>query len=132
MHQSTAELPAKVETPDATIQRVDEFGALDGEAFDAVRGTMAPRVDVTGLLDGLEGDLCQCPHWGYIVDGSVHVRYTDGTEEVNEAGEVVYWPPGHTILTEDESVEFVLFSPRDEHGRVLDHLEEKVREMEAD
>ena len=132
MHRPTADLPPKVETPDATIQRVTEFGAMDGQSFDAVRGTMSPGVDVTGLLEGLEGDLCQCPHWGYIVDGSVHVRYTDGTEEVNEAGEAVYWPPGHTILTEDEGVEFVLFSPQDEHGHVLDHLQQKVSEAEAD
>lgn len=132
MHQPTADLPAKVESPDAAIQRLTDFGAIEGHEFDVVRGTMSAGVDVTGLLEGLEDDLCQCPHWGYIVDGSLHVRYTDGSEEVNEAGEAVYWPPGHTIFTEDESVEFVLFSPQDEHGPVLDHLLQKMSEMEAD
>jgi hypothetical protein len=132
MHQPTAELPAKIESPDANIQRLTEFGAMEGREFDVVRGTMSAGVDVTGLLEGLEDDLCQCPHLGYIVDGSLHVRYVDGTEEVNEAGEAVYWPPGHTIFTEDESVEFILFSPQDEHGHVLDHLVQKMSEMEAE
>ncbi len=72
---------------------------------------MGPDVDITPLLEGLEDDLCQVPHWGYIVDGSMKIRYKDGTEEVNEAGEAVYWPPGHTMLTEDEGVELVLISP---------------------
>ena len=132
MHQPTAELPAKVESPDANIQRLTDFGAVGGQEFDVVRGSMSAGVDVTGLLEGLEDDLCQCPHWGYIVDGSLHVRYGDGTEEVNKAGEAVYWPPGHTIFTEDESVEFVLFSPQDEHGHVLDHLLQKMSEMDAE
>jgi len=132
MHQQSTAFPKAVETPDASIQRVTEFGAIEGHEFDAVRGKMAAGVDVTPLLEGLEDDLCQVPHWGYIVDGALQVRYADGTEEVNEAGEAVYWPGGHTIFTEDEPVEFILFSPQDEHGEVLDHLNDRMAEMEAD
>ena len=50
---------------------------------------LPPGVDFTPLFVGLPGNLCQCPHWGYIVEGSIHLRYADGTEEVNRAGDVV-------------------------------------------
>ncbi|MDZ7685360.1 MAG: hypothetical protein U5O39_10495 [Gammaproteobacteria bacterium] len=35
------------------------------------------------------GDLCQCPHWGTVVKGSIRVTYADGSEEVVRAGEVL-------------------------------------------
>ena len=38
-------------------------------------------VDFTPLFKGLPGDLCQCPHWGIVLEGSIHLRYADGTEE---------------------------------------------------
>lgn len=128
MHQSTAALPAEIETPDASIQRLPEFGSIDGREFDVVRAKMGPGVDTTPLLEGLEDDLCQVPHWGYVVDGTVTVRYADGAEEVARAGEAVHWPPGHTIFTPDEGsgAEVVLFSPRHEHRGVLDHLQRKL------
>ena len=44
------------------------------------------------LLEGLPDDRCECPHWGYIVEGSIHVRYADGTEDVNRSGDLYYWP----------------------------------------
>ena len=78
-------------------------------------------VDFTPLFVGLPGDMCQCPHWGYIVEGSIHLRYADGTEEVNRAGDVYYWPGGHTGWT-DEGVVFVEFSPTEQIRPVLEHL----------
>ena len=44
------------------------------------------------------------------VEGSITVRYADGTEEMNRAGELYYWPGGHTGWT-DEGVTFIEFSP---------------------
>jgi hypothetical protein len=82
---------------------------------------LPPGVDFTPLFVGLPGDLCQCPHWGYIVEGSIHLRYADGTEEVNRAGDVYYWPGGHTGWT-DEGVVFVEFSPTEQIRPVLEHL----------
>ena len=82
---------------------------------------LPPGVDFTPLFQGLPGNLCQCPHWGYIVRGSIHLRYADGTEEVNRAGDVYYWPGGHTGWT-DEGVVFVEFSPTDQIRPVLEHL----------
>jgi len=82
---------------------------------------LPPGVDFTPLFQGLPSDLCQCPHWGYIVEGSIHLRYADGTEEVNRAGDVYYWPGGHTGWT-DEGVVFVEFSPTEQIRPVLEHL----------
>jgi len=78
-------------------------------------------VDFTPLFKGLPGDLCQCPHWGYVLAGSIRLRYADGTEELSSAGDVYYWPGGHTGWT-DEGVTFLEFSPTSEIRPVLEHL----------
>ena len=62
-----------------------------------------------------------------MVSGVLTVTYADGSEEVNEAGDVLYWPPSHTVRAEEDA-EFVLFSPQHEHGAVLDHIEHKMDE----
>jgi hypothetical protein len=83
--------------------------------------TLPPGTDFTPLLKGLPGDACQCPHWGYVLAGSIHVRYADGTEEVSRAGDVYHWPAGHTGWT-DEGVTFVEFSPAEDLRAVLEHV----------
>ena len=82
---------------------------------------LPPGVDFTPLLKGLPGDLCPCPHWGQVLAGSIRVRYADGTEELTSAGEVYYWPGGHTGWT-DEGVTFLEFSPTAAITPVLEHL----------
>jgi hypothetical protein len=77
--------------------------------------------DFTPLLKGLPDDLCHCPHYGYIIDGSITVRYADGTEDVNKAGDIYYWPAGHTGWS-DNGVTFVEFSPAEELRPVLAHV----------
>jgi hypothetical protein len=82
---------------------------------------LPPGVDFTPLFKGLPGDLCQCPHWGYVLAGSIRLRFADGTEELSSAGDVYYWPGGHTGWTE-EGVTFLEFSPTAEIQPVLEHL----------
>jgi hypothetical protein len=38
---------------------------------------------------------CPVEHWGYIFTGQVRVEYTDGSEEILNAGDAFYIPPGH-------------------------------------
>jgi hypothetical protein len=83
--------------------------------------SLPPGTDFTPLFRGLPDDRCQCPHWGYVVEGSIHVRYADGTEDHNRAGDLYYWPGGHTGWT-DEGVVFLELSPAEEIGPVLAHL----------
>lgn len=78
-------------------------------------------VDFTPLFKGLPGDMCQCPHWGYVVAGSITIRYADGSEEVTSAGDAYYWPAGHTGWTEG-GVTFVEVSPTADLKPVLEHL----------
>ena len=51
--------------------------------------------DLAPMLKGLPGGNCSCPHWGYVLKGRIIVRYDDH-EEVFEAGDAFYMPPGHT------------------------------------
>jgi uncharacterized RmlC-like cupin family protein len=38
---------------------------------------------------------CPVEHWGYIFTGQVRVEYTDGSDEILNAGDAFYIPPGH-------------------------------------
>ena len=87
--------------------RTEEFGGYTMN-FVSVR----QQTDLTPLLKGLPGDSCQCPHWGYMFKGRMTIRSAD-REEVIEAGDAFYLPPGHVPAGEAGS-EFVQFSPTGE------------------
>jgi hypothetical protein len=122
MKQHKRNVPVRVDIPDAIARQqvgfgdASGYGELSGEYF-----TFAAGTDITPLLKGLEDDLCQCPHWGYVLEGALTASYADGHEEITETGELFYWPPGHTIRAQDDS-EIVMFSPQDEHTAVIDHI----------
>jgi hypothetical protein len=78
--------------------------------------TFRQDIDGTPLLKGLPDDRCQCPHWGYVLKGRLTYRFADH-EEVFEAGDAFYLPPGHIPLGEAGS-EFVQFSPSHELAAV--------------
>jgi hypothetical protein len=63
-------------------------------------------------LAGLPGGQCHCPHWGYLLAGSVTVDYGD-REETYVPGDVFYMTPGH-VPTAEAGSEFVMFSPKDQ------------------
>lgn len=81
----------------------------------AVAGT-----DLAPALKGLPGDLCQCPHWGYLSKGRIRMR-TDGGEDTYEAGQSFYWAPGHAPEALEDS-EFLDFSPTKELNEVIEHI----------
>ena len=60
--------------------------------------TYAEDSDPAPLFVGLPDDHCQCPHWGYVLRGTLTYRYLDGTTDVIGAGEAYYAPPGHLPL----------------------------------
>ncbi|WP_137285700.1 cupin domain-containing protein [Halorussus salinisoli] len=129
MRQSTDELPVRIDTPDAVARQQTDFGdATDYGTLGAERFTLTAGTDITALLEGLEDDLCQSPHWGYLMEGALTVTFADGTTEADKTGDVFYWPPGHTVRADEDS-DFVLFSPQHEHGEVLDHIRTKLDEM---
>ncbi|MGW6389512.1 hypothetical protein ACWFR1_03200 [Streptomyces sp. NPDC055103] len=76
--------------------------------------------DMAPAFKGLEGDLCQCPHWGYLLKGRIRMRTASG-EEILEAGQAYYWGPGHAPEAL-EDVDLVEFSPTDEFNAVVAHV----------
>jgi hypothetical protein len=84
-------------------------------------------IDGTPLLKGMPDDRCQCPHWGYVLKGSVTYRFADH-EEVFHAGDAFYLPPGHIPLA-DAGSEIVQFSPAEELKQVADAMTENARRM---
>lgn len=82
--------------------------------------------DAAPLLTEMPEGLCQVPHWGYVIKGSIHVRFADGREEIVRAGDAYYWPPGHTVRT-DEDYEAIEFSPAKEMNDLVAHLSRKLK-----
>jgi hypothetical protein len=75
--------------------------------------TFREDIDGTPLLKGLPDDRCQCPHWGYVTSGRVTFRFPEG-DEVYEAGDAFYTPPGHIPVSHEPGSEVVMFSPAQE------------------
>lgn len=65
--------------------------------------------DPAPLYRGLPDDRCQCPHWGTVVSGKLVYRYPDH-DEVFEAGDAYYAPPGHLPLV-SAGCDVIEFSP---------------------
>ena len=119
MRSNVKELPIASEALGEMI-RGQELGGMTSAYMEYPAG-----LNFTPLLKGLEGDLCQCPHWGFVIEGRIRASYTDGSEEIVEAGDIYYWPAGHTILVE-EAVRMVEFSPHDQMSQVLAHVVGKL------
>lgn len=86
--------------------------------------------DFTPMLVGLPQDMCPSPHWGYVFEGSLRMKYADGKEEVVNAGEVFYWPAPHTAIVE-KNAKFIDFSPEAEFAQVMDHLAKRIAEQKT-
>jgi hypothetical protein len=126
MRIAKTDVPVRLSVPGATARQTGEFGdaaglgKMAGEYFSLAAGT-----DIAPLLTGLEEDLCQVPHWGYVLQGRVTVTYKGGGAEQVVGGDLFYWPPGHTVKV-DEDAELVLFSPQREHAHVIEHMRGKL------
>jgi quercetin dioxygenase-like cupin family protein len=70
-------------------------------------------MDHTPLLKGAPDDRCQCPHWGYVLEGQLTYRFADHDETVR-AGEAFYLPPGHIPVGNEPNSRIVQFSPTKE------------------
>lgn len=127
MHVSKEEIEVKLDAPGAVMrQRMDMgeaagLGKISGEYF-----SLAAGVDTTELFKGLEGNLCQCPHWGYVLRGEVTVTDAAGKQETVKTNDLFYWPAGHNVKVTADA-ELIMFSPQREHTVVIDHVREKMR-----
>lgn len=121
MRISKHDIPKKIDAPGAVARQVPGFGELAGAPLAGEYFSLDAGVDIAPLLQGLPGDNCAAPHWGYLLEGRVVVTYGDGSDETVSAGDLFYWPPGHSVRVEDDA-EVILFSPTHEHTVVLDHM----------
>lgn len=126
MRVAKESVDVQLQIPGAVIRQRRDFGEVS--RFDTISGeyfTLATGVDTTPLFEGLEGDLCQCPHWGYVLSGRITTTDATGAQETVMANDLFYWPPGHNVRVESDA-EIVMFSPQDEHSHVIRHMIEKV------
>src|SRR4051794_25435662 len=91
-----------------------------GQQYRAVEGGMSialerwnAGLDTGDMFAELPDGACQEPHWGYVLSGSVTMRYTDGDSETLSAGQAYYIRPGHNAHV-DTDVELVEFTKADE------------------
>ena len=90
---------------------------------------MGQDADLTPLLEGLPGDVCPSPHWGYVLEGRIWWRFPDRLEEIGP-GEAFYVEPGHTSGADGGS-EFVVFSPGEVMNDVEAHMGRRAQELMA-
>ena len=119
MRYQLNDIPVETEVGEILIRAFEHDGIYSRHIH------LPAGTDMTPLLKGLPNDHCQCPHWGYILEGSITVRYEDGTEETNNAGDAYVWPAGHTGWT-DTGVTFIEFNHTDEIMPVLEHLSKQL------
>ena len=117
------DIPTTMQGPDTIMRGLSGWGGMTVAFNEFPAGT-----DFGPLLQGLKNNSCQCPHWGYIVQGKLLMKYDDGAEEYLSAGDVFYMQPGHTGIVQ-EDVKLLDFSPEKELNEVLSHIAKKVEEF---
>lgn len=125
MHVAKDSIEVKLQIPGAVLRQQTGMGTASGLGISAEYFSLAAGVDTTGIFAGLEGDRCQCPHWGYVLRGEVVTTDGDGRQETVRANDLFYWPAGHNVRIVADA-ELVMFSPEREHTRVIDHMRRKV------
>jgi hypothetical protein len=126
MRISKDDVNVKISIPGATIRQRTEFGSVRG--YERISGeyfTLAAGVDTTPLFQGLDGDQCQCPHWGFVLRGQLTTTDARGAQETVRANDLFYWPPGHNVKV-DADAEIIMFSPEHEHTAVIEHMRAKL------
>ncbi len=117
------DIPVTMEAPGIVMRALPNYGGMTVCFNELPKGT-----DFTPLLQGLGNDSCHCPHWGYVTEGKILIKYDDGQDETVNAGEVFYWPAGHTAIVQ-EDVKLIDFSPSKEFNEVITHVGKKMAEL---
>ncbi|MEI6310086.1 MAG: cupin domain-containing protein [bacterium] len=123
MRGTFKDIPVTYQMPEGTF-RETQWGGMNIQI-----GDITARMDPGPLFKGLPGDRCQCPHWGYVLKGTLRYHFAD-REEVYKAGDVYYAAPGHLPVLE-AGTEFVEFSPADEEAKTKAVLERNMANMAA-
>jgi hypothetical protein len=100
---------------------------MDGPGFESrqvvwgdmhvARESCEVPVDLTDACRSLPGGGCPCPHWGYVIRGTITFSYPD-EDLVVRAGETYYARPGH-LPSAAAGSEIVEFSPAGAYADML-------------
>jgi hypothetical protein len=126
MHTAKDDVEVKMQIPGAVLRQQLDFGdatglgKISGEYF-----SLSAGVDTTPLFQGLQGNVCHCPHWGFVLQGQITTTDEHGKQETVKTNDLFYWPPGHNVKV-DADAEIVMFSPQHEHSHVINHMIAKV------
>ena len=112
MRAGPEELPLLVESPGMTA-RFAHWGELDVAVETQAAGRDATATFHRAFPDGR----CAVPHWGYLIQGRMRIRYPDH-EEVISAGEAWYMAPGHIPAIEEDVVD-VVFTMAGEYEKLM-------------
>jgi hypothetical protein len=114
-----ADAPVEIEGGGVELRMREVGGEMAAAFVHLPAGT-----DLRPALAGLPGDLCQCPHWGYLLSGRVRMHTANGAEEY-AAGQAFYWAPGHAPEA-IEDTEYIDFSPTTEFQAVVNHIKSQA------
>ena len=118
------QIPVEFEADIALLRSVEAGGMTI--AFEQ----LSAGVETAPLYRGLPDDACQSPHWGYVIRGRLRAITTDGREEIAEAGQAYYLPPGHNVVVEEDAL-VVEFSPTEARATTMEHAARMMQGAEA-
>ena len=121
MREQVQDMHVAMELPALKVLSPGTWGGMVFEHIEC-----ADRLDLGPTMEGLPGNLCPCPHWGYMLKGAFHGQYADKTQEVIKEGDAFYMPEGHTGWFEAGSA-MILFSPEAEAHQVAEHVARKMQ-----
>lgn len=127
MRVAKNDVDVKLQLPGAVLRQRTDFGDVSG--YGKISGeyfSLAEGIDTTPLFQGLDGNMCQCPHWGYVLSGRITTTDSAGQQETVGGSDLFYWPPGHNVRV-DADAEIIMFSPQHEHTHVIDHMIQKTK-----
>lgn len=115
---------AKVQDIGIGEVREDLAGGYEFSFLDLREGA-----DLAHLLRGLPGDRCPCPHWGYVIRGSLTFTFADHVEEF-AAGDAFYVPPAHSPAM-SAGTEVLLISPEEQSAAVNAVIQRNLAQLPA-
>lgn len=127
MRVAREDVDVRMQIPGAIVRQRKEFGSVKG--YDTISGeyfSLSAGVDTTPLFVGLAGNVCQCPHWGFVIRGEIMTTNSAGEQETVTTNDLFHWPPGHNVRVLADA-DIIMFSPQREHSQVIDHMIEMVK-----